>query len=53
MMGQYIAKYLAMQIEQLKLAYKDVIAKHPREKSEINKILKEDNMQHLIETDDE
>ena len=48
-MGAYIAKYLAMQIRQLKMKYTEVIEKYPKEQDEIDRILKEDGFENLIE----
>lgn len=49
MVADYITKYMAMQIEQLKMKYTDVVEKYPDKKEAIDNILTEDNMQHLIE----
>ena len=49
MMGLLMARYLASQIEGLKLKYSDVIEKYPEEKEEIDKLLYEDGMDNLIE----
>lgn len=51
-MGAFTAKYLADRIVQLALKYSDVIKKFPNEKVEIDKILVENNMQHLMEKDE-
>lgn len=48
-MGILRAKYLATQIAQEKLRYSEVISKYPEEKKDIDKILTESNMSHLIE----
>ena len=48
-MGILRAKYLATQIAQEKLRYSEVISKYPEEKKDIDKILTESNMLHLIE----
>lgn len=48
-MGILIAKYMAVQIQQLKLKYSDVVKKYPNEKEAIDNILKENGMDHLID----
>lgn len=50
-MGVYVARYLATQIRQLKIKYSDAVQQHPKEKSEIDKCLKEDGFENLIEKD--
>lgn len=47
-MGEFALVYLAKQIEQKKLNYKDVIDKYPDNKEDIDNILREDGMYHLI-----
>lgn len=47
-MGACIAKYLADRITQLQLKYSEVVKKFPNEKENIDEILTENNMQHLI-----
>lgn len=47
-MGILMIKYLVTQIEQLNLKYADVVKKYPKDKEAIDKLLKEDGMEHLI-----
>lgn len=48
-MGLLMARYLASQIENLSLKYKDVVERYPEEREEIDDILHEDGMDELID----
>lgn len=47
-MGSLMAKYLAQQIGQSKLAYKDVVKQYPNLKEDIDAYLTENGMKELI-----
>ena len=48
-MGLLLARYLASQIENLSLKYKEVVERYPEEKNDIDDILHEDGMDELID----
>ena len=48
-MGLLLARYLASQIENLSLKYKEVVERYPKEKNDIDDILHEDGMDELID----
>lgn len=50
-MGILLARYIASQIEQEKLVYSDVVKLYPSEVDDIDMVLKEDGMEHLIKKD--